>query len=426
MPFLSRFRPYKYTMFVILRIAALFAGVDLALDRNVAVVLTERAERLTRFGFPNERDGYDYFYRRLETLQHQQDAPAVLVGMEPTNYIWKLLVTDMEQRRPDLSYRLVNPYTVKKRREGDQLDRSKDDNRDAFIIGDLLRTGKFTETRLLHGLYAELRQYVTLHSRLQGDIQRQKTLIGNVTGQLFPELKQVFKDLTKLTASAMLRQHAAAAKIREMSQQDFIANARADFRGQRMQVAQLRRAYRLAQRSVGLLDGIEALQLALRLHLEVVEELQRQSDEARMALVDTFLALPEAQYLLSVHGLGIITAATILSEIGDPSHYSNARQPIKLAGTQPVPNTSGRKSRSRTPMSRKGRPRLRTALYFAVLRLIQVDEAFGREYLHLQTRDKNPLTKMQALGVLMNKLLRILWALMKHRTLYDPAFQGQV
>ena len=46
--------------------------------------------------------------------------------------------------------------------------------------------------------------------------------------------------------------------------------------------------------------------------------------------------------------------------------------------------------------------------------------AFAREYLRLQQREKNPLTKMQALGVLMNKLLRILWALMRNRTFYNP------
>ncbi len=106
-----------------------FVGIDLALDRNVAVVLSERAEPLARFGFPNERVGYDYLYRRLEAIQEQQQAPAVLVGMEPTNYFWKLLAADMEQRQPDYGYRLVNPYTVKKHREGEQLDRSKDDNR---------------------------------------------------------------------------------------------------------------------------------------------------------------------------------------------------------------------------------------------------------------------------------------------------------
>jgi transposase len=400
-----------------------FVGVDLGLDRNVAVVLTERAEQLSRFGFPNEREGYDYFYGRLEAIQEQRGAPAVWVGMEPTNYFWKLLAADMEQQRRDYSYRLVNPYTVKKNREGDQLDRSKDDNRDAFTIGDLLRTGKYTETRLLHGRYAELRQYVTLYTRLRRDVRRQKTLISNVAGQLFPELHRAFKDLTGMTALAMLRHHAAAAVVRKMSQEAFIAGVRADLPGRRMQVAKLRRAHVLARRSVGLSEGIEALQLALRLHIEALEALRQQLEEVYTSMIDTFLALPESTYLLSVQGLGLITAATILAEIGDPSHYTNARQLVKLAGTQPVPNTSGRKSRSQTPMSHKGRPRLRTVLFFAVMRLVRLDDAFAREYQHLQGREKNPLTKMQALGVLMNKLLRILWALMRNRAFYVSGFQ---
>lgn len=399
----------------------LYVGVDLALDHNVAVVLSERAERLARFGFPNDRGGYDYFYRRLEAVQRRQQAPAVLVGMEPTNYFWKLLAADLELHR--VGYRLVNPYTVKKHREGDQLDRSKDDYRDAFTIGDLLRTGKFTETRLLHGQYAELRQYSTLYERLRRDTGRQKTLIRNTAGQLFPELTREFKDFTGATTLAMLNNHAAATMIQSMSEDAFIAGVRADFQGKRLQVSKLRRAHALVANSVGLKDGVHALQLALHMHIEALETLQRQLDEASIAFVDTFLALPEAPYLLSVHGLGVITAATILSEIGDPKHYSNGRQLIKLAGTQPVLNTSGRKTRSRTPMSHKGRPRLRTALFFAVMRLVQVDDAFAREYLQLQTREENPLIKMQALGVLMNKLLRILWALMRNRTFYNPDFQ---
>jgi transposase len=85
-----------------------------------------------------------------------------------------------------------------------------------------------------------------------------------------------------------------------------------------------------------------------------------------------------------------------------------------------VPNTSGRKSRSRTPMSHQGRPGLRTALFFAVMRLVQPNEHFAGQHQRLQTRAKNPLTKNQALGVLMNKLLRLLWSLMRQRTFYQP------
>jgi transposase len=401
----------------------LFVGVDLALDRNVAVVLTERAEQLARLGFPNDRNGYDYFYHRLEAVQERRQAPAVWIGMEPTSYFWKLLAADMEQHRPDYDYWLVNPFTVKKTREGTQLDHSKDDNRDALIIGELVRTGKYTETRLLHGAYAELRQYMTLYARLQRDFRRQKTLIRNTAGQLFPELCAAFKDLTGGTALAMLRRHAAAALIRTMSQDAFIAGVRDDFEGQRLRLAKLRDVYTLANRSVGLRQGVEALQLSLRLHIEAFEACRLQLEEVCIAVSDTFLALPDSRALLSVPRLGLLTAATILSEIGDPSHYRNGRQLVKLAGIQPVPNTSGRKTRSKTPMSHKGRPRLRTALFFAVMRLLQVDEAFAQDYQQLQTREKNPLTKMQAIGALMNKLLRILWSLMRNDTLYISGFQ---
>ena len=399
----------------------IYIGVDMGREHNVAVVLNEQAERLARFRFPNDGDGYDYFHRRGAALQRTHQAPAILVGMEPTNYFWKLLAADLEQR--EVAYRLVNAYTVKKHREGDQLDRSKDDARDAFTIADLLRTGKFTETQLLHGDSAELRQYVAVYDRLREDIRSQKNLIHNVVGQLFPELSSVFKDLVGETALAMLRRHAAAAVVRQMSVECFIAGVRADLRGRRLMVSRLRRAHVLASTSIGLQEGVQALQLGLRFHIKMLEKLRSQMQRVQKALLETFLALPESRYLLSVPGLGAITAAIILAEIGDPSRYRNARQWVKLAGIQPVPNTSGRKTRSRTPMSHKGRPRLRTALYFAVLRLVQVDETFAREYQRFQYREHNPLTKMQALGALMNRLLRILWALVRHQRLYDPHYQ---
>jgi len=397
----------------------LFIGVDLGLEHNVAVVITERAQRLAKIRFPHDQEGYAYFRRRLEKLRKCQQAPTVLVGMEPSNYLWKLLAAELE--RYQVPYRLVNSYTVKKHREGDQLDRSKDDVRDAFMIADLLRTGKYTETRLLHGRYAELRYYAALYEQLRREVVRHKNVLRNAVGQLFPEVTREFKDLTGLAALATLSNHAAACIIRELSEEAFIAAVRADFEGQRLCVAKLRRAHALAANSVGLQDGVQALQLTVRQQIEALAVLQRQWDEARKAMIDTFLTLPQSRYFLSLHGLGLLTSAIILAEIGNPANYRNAQQLIKLAGTQPCPNTSGRKSYSRTPMSHKGRPRLRTALFFAVMRLIQVDDAFACEYLRFQRRQKNPLTKMQALGALMNKLLRVLWALMHNQTFYNPA-----
>jgi len=54
------------------------------LEKNVVVVVSERAERLDHFGFPQDRD--DYFLRRLEGLRQKYKAAKVVVAMEPTNY----------------------------------------------------------------------------------------------------------------------------------------------------------------------------------------------------------------------------------------------------------------------------------------------------------------------------------------------------
>jgi hypothetical protein len=71
-------------------------------------------------------------------------------------------------------------------------------------------------------------------------------------------------------------------------------------------------------------------------------------------------------------------------------------------------------------MSGKGRSQLRTALYFGCLRLIQLDAAFADYYRYLQQRPQNPLVGMQAIGVLMRKVLHILWALIRDQVMYDP------
>jgi transposase len=396
---------------------SLLVGIDLAQDENVAVAINQQGQHLARFWFPNTRPGYDYHMRRLEELKRKHQAPVVLVGMEPTNYYWKLLAADLEQHQ--VPYRLVNAYTVKKHREGDQLDRAKDDRRDAFTIADLLRTGKFTETQRLSGPYAELRYFTRLYNQLQQETGRHKTWLRVAVGQSFPELTQLFKSLTGLTVTAMLKRHAAASHIRHISLAEFISRTRADFQGQRMQVSKLRRAHRLALDSVGL-DDARGLQVAIGYHLSEVARKQAQLEEVKSYLIDTFLTLPEAHYMLSL-GLGLVNTAQILAEIGDPRRYRRAKQLVKLAGIQPSPNISGRKARSATPMSGKGRAVLRTRLYYGCLQLIQNDDAFAQLYQQLQQRPSNPLTKMQALGVLMNKALHILWALISQHAFYDPA-----
>ena len=396
----------------------LHIGVDLGLEKNAVVVIDERAQGVDRFSFSQDRSGYDYFLQRVEMLRQKQQASSLAVAMEPTNYFWKLLARELEGK--EIPYHLVNAYTVKKHREGDQLDRSKDDRRDAGQIAELSRTGHYTKTRLQQGAYEDLRQYAALYDQTNRSIRRERQLLWVLVGQVFPELFQAFCSLEGETCQALLRTCASAAAIRQVTVDALVSQVRSAYPGKKLGVKKLRQIHELSATSIGVTEGISAIQAAIQAHLNFLQVLLQQADYLTRAMSNCLGRLPEAPYLRSI--LGEVSTAMLLAEVGDPARYQTAAQWVKLAGIQPAPNTSGKKQRSRTPMSRQGRSRLRTLLYFACLRLIQHDHHFAQLYTHLQRRQTNPLTKMQAIGVLMNKLLHILWALIHNHSFYNPSF----
>ena len=84
----------------------------------------------------------------------------------------------------------------------------------------------------------------------------------------------------------MLITLAAAAEIRKISEEEFITQVRSGFDGERLYVSRLRAAHRLAMGSVGVKYGIQALQFALKLH---VEKLLSQEKRLLSALEVCFL-----------------------------------------------------------------------------------------------------------------------------------------
>jgi transposase len=394
----------------------LFVGVDLGRTTNVAVIIDRRLKRYSRFKFTHSRKDYDKFVAWLKHDRPSILSPRVLVGMEPTNDYWQWLVGYLEEA--GIPYRLVNSFTVKKYREGTQLDYAKDDYRDARIISHLLTQGQFTETQLLPEPYAQMRQYEQTHWQLSAAIRRQKTLLRQHAERLFPELRQVFGDFTGATASALLQNHANPKAIAAFSWETFESRVRQDLIGKRLMVKKLRLAYALASDSIGGYAG-DALQRLVQQHIATLRHLHQQLSAVETELLACFHILPTAPYLLSL-GLGEVATALIAAELGNLSQFRHPKQLVKLAGIQPTPNQSGFYEREATPMSQKGRPRLRTYLFFGTMRLVRWDAAFKARKLAFVNRSQNPLKPIEAIGALMNKLLHLTWAVCRNETAYSP------
>ena len=109
--------------------------------------------------------------------------------------------------------------------------------------------------------------------------------------------------------------------------------------------------------------------------------------------------------LLDIHGVGVLVAATILSEVGNPRRYATKDKFAMANGTAPIEASSGRKVRHR--LNRGGNRQLNRAIHTAALTQITRPDTEGRRYYQKQkTRGK---THREAIRALKRKISDRIW-----------------
>ena len=73
-----------------------------------------------------------------------------------------------------------------------------------------------------------------------------------------------------------------------------------------------------------------------------------------------------------------------------------------------------------TKISHRGRKKLRYWLFQAAKSAVSHSAEFKTLHMYYTTRADNPLKKMQSLIVIACKILRVIYAILKHGTEYDP------
>jgi transposase len=133
---------------------------------------------------------------------------------------------------------------------------------------------------------------------------------------------------------------------------------------------------------------------------------------------ELLLRVPNAGKLLEIKGIGMVTAAVIVSEIGDIHRFRNPRQILKMAGLSLRENSSG-KHKGKTTISKRGRKRLREGLFRAMIPILASNTEFRALHQRNLTRENNPLNKMQSIIALCGKLIRVIFAILIKGYDYD-------
>ena len=403
----------------------LVLGVDPHKKKHAAVAITQGQLVRGKFKFDNSREGFTMMLERIRTEMTKAECRGVIFAIETGGHYWRNLAYYLDES--GIPFRFINQFTLKRRREGKDLNRRKNDYRDSEVAAQLLCTGEFTETRLQQGVYAELRAAYNAYRRLVKERARITNLIKALLDGLFPEFTQVFKDPCGLTAMSVLSTCPIPGVIAKMTEEELVSAIETHHQGRLMR-KKLAALCEAAQTSVGIKAGAQPVSTELSFLVEKRQLIGRHIGSIDRILVRLVDETEEGKYLLSIIGVSYISVAGLLAELGPFRCYRSAKQLVKMAGSNPTESESGGKRGSHTPMSRKGRPALRHCAWTAVIPMLRFNADFRAWAKELRERPahRNPLVKREIVGAALNRLLRLAFTLVKNQTFYQSPYPAPV
>ena len=125
--------------------------------------------------------------------------------------------------------------------------------------------------------------------------------------------------------------------------------------------------------------------------------------------------LPEYETVRAIYGVGEVTAAQLMAEIGDIRNFPRRSSLVGFAGIDPEVDQSGKNTAQGKPSTKRGSPHLRKTLFQIMsiyLRLAPQDETVY-QFLDKKRAEGKPYYVYMTAGA--NKFLRIYYARVKER-----------
>lgn len=172
---------------------------------------------------------------------------------------------------------------------------------------------------------------------------------------------------------------------------------------------------------LSLADHVHPSKEAATAHKRVLASLDRQIvrlEKTTQALIASDAVLePLVARCTTIIGVGLLTAATVLAELGDLRRFKRSRQLSAFAGLNPSQKQSGTSVRGRTKLSKAGSARARAVLFMAAKSAVLHDPAMTELFNRLKARGKH---SGSAYGAVMRKVLLLMRAVLISGKDYTP------
>ena len=397
--------------------STLIIGIDIASEIHYARAFSSRGIEYGKvIKFSNDIEGFEEFSKWTAEIKEKYQKEHVVVGMEPTGHYWFNIAHFFKDSQMRIV--LVNPFHVKRSKELDDNNPTKNDRKDPKTIAMLVKDGRYMVPYIPEDIYSEIRNASDTRHKIVKQLNSIRNNVQRWLSIYFPEFKNVFGDWEGKAALMALNEFPTPEKVIEKG----IAGITECWRKEISRAVGRKRAthlYDMAKSSVGVRTGLRAAENDLKCLLEQYMTYMRQYETTIALLEELVLQIPGTSKMLEIKGIGLITVAGFIAEVGDINRFEHPKQIQKLAGLNLKENSSG-KHKGKTTISKRGRKRLRSILFQCLIPLLATNQEFKEIHKYYTTRENNPLKKRQSMILICCKLIRIFYTLLKKNVAYDP------
>jgi transposase len=388
---------------------AFFLGMDVSKGYADCVLLDDhRNVVIENFQIDDTNDGHHALLLHLQEVFAKHPETVLSVGLESTGGLednWYSFLLGLADTHPIRVARL-NPRGVMHHGKAG-LNRVTTDKTSARSIAEYLITHPEKARYNVTDDYSSLRKqwkFVRLLTmqRVQLLNQLNAFLYGANPGILLFWKEDIAASLLRVLVKYPLAKDLARARISTLCRMPYVSTARA------------RELVALAKRSVaGRQDEAMAHTISsLAEHiLSLGETIAWQTDRL---IADC--PFPQITILTSFKGIGVFSAIGLFLAIGNIERFASPKKLASFLGVHPVFKHSGDGS-SQARMSKQGSPEVRRILYMVAMVAVVHNPLIKDIY---QAAQERGMAKRAALGLVMHKIVRIIYGMLKHHTPFDP------
>jgi transposase len=266
-----------------------------------------------------------------------------------------------------------------------------------------------------------LRNLCRQHDSLTRNYVQLKLQFQTILDQIFPEYKGVYSNLYAPLSLKTLLLYPTSYEVLKVPS-DELAKEMFGLGGKRSYGWFYEKALKLkqaAERNPFKKTLYDSHLITLKMYIQMLLQ-QRDFLNALEQEIDKLATeFEEYEILTSIPGIGTKIATNLISEIGDVTQFSHPKKLVAYAGLDPRVYQSGKFTASINRITKRGSTKLRQSLYTAVqCGLTNNRNLKIREYYDKKRSEGKP--HKVAIIACANKLLHWIYAIVKHKQMYNP------